>query len=42
MMWEKRCQRIQSQLGGSQSTEAWNIVKSVQISFKNGNITKAL
>ena len=27
MVWEKRCQRIESQIGGSKSTEAWNIVK---------------
>ena len=30
IMWEKRCQRIESQIGGSQSTEAWNIVKSLK------------
>ena len=30
MMWEKRCQRIESQIGGSQSTEAWNIVRSLK------------
>ena len=30
MIWEKRCQRIESQIGGSQSTEAWNIVNSLK------------
>ena len=30
MMWEKRCQRIDSQIGGSQSTEVSNIVKSLK------------
>ena len=30
VMWEKRCQRIKSQIGGSQSTDARNIVKSLK------------
>ena len=30
MMWKRACQRIESQIGGSQSTEAWNIVKSLK------------
>ena len=36
MMWEKICQRIESQIGGSQSTEAWNIV----ISLKTNNTSR--
>ena len=36
MKWERKCQRIESQIDRSQSTEAQNIVKS----FKTNNTSR--
>lgn len=34
-MWERRCMQIESQIGGTRSTEVWRVIKSMKTNTKN-------